>query len=206
MSGDFDERAATWDDDTEWVEQVGEVAEVVRATIPLEPTMRVLEYGAGTGLLSQHLVADIGPLTLADPSKGMREVLAAKRAAGVFPGARVSDLDLARDPVPQQRYDLVLMMMALHHVPDPAPVLVGFGQLLTDGGWVGIVDLEREDGSFHDPGFEGHHGFDRDQLTTWLTDAGFDGVVFRHAVTLSRDERDYPVFLATARRTATPGR
>lgn len=206
MSGDFDARAATWDDDAEWVEQVGVAAEVVRATIPLEPTMRVLEYGAGTGLLAQHLVADIGPLTLADPSQGMREVLAAKRDAGVFPGARVSDLDLASDPVPDERYDLVLMMMALHHVPDPAPVLAGFAQLLADDGWLGIVDLEREDGSFHDPGFDGHHGFERDELTTWLSDAGFAQIVFHHAVTLPGDERDYPLFLVTARRMGAPGR
>ncbi len=200
MSGSFDERAATWDDDPATLERAQEVADAVRASVPLEPAMRVLEYGAGTGLLTQHLVDRIGPVTLTDPSQGMREVLAAKCGDGVFPDARVVDLDLSRDPVPADRYDLVLSMMVLHHIVDLPPVLAGFAQLLEPGGWLAIADLEREDGSFHDEGFEGHHGIDRDDLAGWLADAGFASVSFRGAGATIKHDRPYPLFLAAAQR------
>src|SRR5690606_24678340 len=75
---DFDARAATWDDDPEKVERARVVAELVRRVTPLSGSTRVLEYGAGTALLGQALVPHIGPLTVADPSVGMREVLAQK--------------------------------------------------------------------------------------------------------------------------------
>ena len=200
MSGSFDERAATWDDDPGKLDRAREVADAIRASVPLERSMRVLEYGAGTGLLTQALVDQIGPVTLTDPSSGMREVLAAKRADGVFPDARVVDLDLSRDPIPTDRYDLVLSMMVLHHIVDLPPVLDGFAQLLEPGGWLAVADLEREDGSFHDEGFEGHHGIDRDDLTGWLADAGFISVGFRRAGATIKHDRPYPLFLATAQR------
>lgn len=200
MSSDFDDRAATWDDDPGTLERARAVAEAVRASVPLDPAMRILEYGAGTGLLTQALVDEVGPVTLTDPSAGMREVLEGKRTDGAFPDASVLDLDLSRDPVPAGRYDLVVTMMVLHHIVDLPPVLAGFAQLLEPGGWLAIADLEREDGSFHDDGFEGHHGIDRDDLVGWLADAGFVSVGFRHAGTTTKHDRPYPLFLATAQR------
>ncbi len=125
----FDERAATWDDDPGHVDRARAIATALRAAVALRPDLRVLEYGAGTGLLAQELAADVGEITLADPSAGMREVVAAKIDAGVLPDARVSDLDLATDPLPDERYDLVVALMALHHIPELEPVLTGFAEV-----------------------------------------------------------------------------
>ena len=61
----FDERAATWDDE-EHLRRASTVAALLREALPLSPTTRLLDYGAGTGLLSQHLVADGGHLAIVD--------------------------------------------------------------------------------------------------------------------------------------------
>ena len=201
----FDERAATWDDE-EHLRRARHVASLLREALPLTPATRLLDYGAGTGLLSQHLVEDVGHLVIADPSEGMRAVAQGKVERGVLPGAEVLDLQLGRDPVPEGlQVDVVAAMMALHHVVDLAPVLAGFHRLLAPGGHLAIVDLEAEDGSFHSEGFEGHHGFDRDQLTAWLTAAGFDAPRFQHAMTITKEERPYALFLAVAQRGAGGG-
>ena len=67
----FDDRAATWDDDPAKVERADEVARAISAAIPLDRSMRMLEYGAGTGLVTQALRESVGPVTLADTSKGI---------------------------------------------------------------------------------------------------------------------------------------
>jgi ubiquinone/menaquinone biosynthesis C-methylase UbiE len=200
VSADFDERAETWDDDQEHRDRAAAAAALVRDTVPLDGATRVLEYGAGTGLLAAALAAEVGSVVVTDPSAGMRAVLERKLADGVFGVGQVRDLDLTRDAAPDLEVDLVLALLSLHHVPELPPVLTGFAQVLTPGGAVAIVDLEEEDGSFHDEGFDGHHGFPRARLTAELEAAGFTGVAFREGPVIDKEGRAYPLFLCTALR------
>ncbi len=201
----FDERAATWDDEAH-LDRASQVADLLRETVPLSPGTRLLDYGAGTGLLSQHLVGDVGHLVVADPSEGMRAVARGKVERDVLPGAEVIDLDLGRDPVPADlEVDVIAAMMALHHVPDLPPVLSAFARLLAPGGHLAIVDLEAEDGSFHGDGFDGHLGFDPERLTAWLMDAGFEVPRIQRALTITKEEREYGLFLAVARLAVATG-
>lgn len=98
----FDSRAATWDQDQTKVDRARRIADAVGDQIPLHRGMRVLEYGAGTGLVSQALMDRVGPLTLVDTSPGMRAVMVEKIRAGALPpGTRVWDLDLELQPAQQ---------------------------------------------------------------------------------------------------------
>ena len=199
--GDFDEMAKTWDDDPAKVERARVAAERIVARVAPTADTRLLEYGAGTGLVAEALVDRVGPMTLADPSEGMRAAMAAKVEAGDLPAtAAIVDLDLGAEPRPTDRWDLALAVQVLHHVDDLEPVLAGFAEVLAPGGTLCVVDLELEDGSFHGEGFGGHHGFDRDELAAQLRAAGFADVAFEHAYDLVRDDHAYPLFLATATR------
>ncbi|MEO6988607.1 MAG: class I SAM-dependent methyltransferase [Aquihabitans sp.] len=198
----FDEKAATWDDDPGHVERATNVADAIRKTLPLGPSVRLFEYGAGTGLVSQALRSAVGTVTMADTSAGMREVMQAKVDGGVIADATVSDMDLAAGPVPEphDRFDLIVTVLTLHHIPELAPVLDNFASLLAPEGHLAIVDFDREDGSFHGDGFDGHHGFDHDALTADLAQAGFRNVSFQPCHHVIRDEKPYPMFLALAAR------
>lgn len=193
----FDEKAATWDDDPAKVQRATAVASAIRATGVLGRSMRMLEYGAGTGLVTQALRDAVGPVTMADSSSGMREVMRAKIDAGAITDARVWDLDLTSGAVPDERFDLIVTVMTLHHIPDLAPVLAGFADLLDPGGRLCVVDLEEEDGSFHGADFAGHHGFRRSTFASHLAAAGFTDVVFQDCGDVVRDGATYPLFLAT---------
>lgn len=196
---DFDTRAATWDDETK-IRRAEAVAAGIRKAVPLDPSMTALEYGAGTGLLSFCLRDALGPITLADSSAGMRAVASQKIAAAGAANMRVVDLDLMRDPVPPERYDLVFSMMTLHHVHDVARGLAAFNELLKPGGYLCIADLDAEDGSFHGPGMDVHHGFERPALRAALTEAGFVDIAIDDCWAVAHGERTYPVFLASCRK------
>lgn len=199
----FDDRAATWDDQAK-TERAAAVAMAVRRAVALSGSTRVLEYGAGTGLVSQALAESVGPITLVDPSTGMREVMHSKVATGTLPAnARIWDLDLSTGSVPDERFDLVVTVMTLHHIPDLTPVLDGFAKLLDGGGHLCVVDLVKEDGSFHrGRDFHGHHGFDIHDLSTRLESAGFIDVRVEQIYEVVKDGAAYPLFMATCARAA----
>jgi SAM-dependent methyltransferase len=205
MATDFDEKAQSWDDDPSRIERARVSAAAIRAAVPLRSDLRLLEYGAGTGLVSQFLAGDVGSITLADASAGMRDVMAQKIAAGSLPaGTRIWDVDLARESAPADRFDLVVSVMTLHHIHDLDPVLRGFATLLQEGGDLCVVDLDEEDGSFHDDdSFEGHHGLSRNALAAQLHAAGFQDVRFQPCHEITKDDGQvYPLFLATCHITA----
>lgn len=198
----FDERAKAWDADPAKVERANTVAELMRRRLALSPAMRALEYGCGTGLLSFALRADLGPITLADSSQGMLDVLREKIAKENVSDMTPVRLDLLADPLPTERYDIVYSLMTLHHVPDLDTIFRAFHELLEAGGHLCVADLDREDGSFHGPGFEGHQGFDREDLRRRARRAGFAEVRFETALEISKTvegkRKSFPVFLMIA--------
>jgi 2-polyprenyl-3-methyl-5-hydroxy-6-metoxy-1,4-benzoquinol methylase len=200
----FDDRAQTWDLDPGKQERAVTVATVFRQRVPLSRDWYALEYGCGTGLLSFALHADLGRITLADSSPGMLAVVDRKIAAAGLTHLQPLALDLLTDPPPAERYDLIYTLMTLHHVADVGRLLRIFHGLLRPGGWLGIADLDREDGSFHGPGFTGHNGFDRGALRASLAEAGFGSVDFSTGYvikkTTDQGQREYLVFLVVATR------
>lgn len=201
----FDQHAETWDDDEDKVRRSEEIARVIAAAVPTAADTRLLEYGAGTGLVTQALLDRAGPVTLADNSSGMRAVLQRKVADERLPaGTRIWDLDLEHQDAPDERFDLVVSSMVLHHVHDLDAVLARLAALLDDGGHLCVADLDAEDGSFHahTHDFDGRHGFDRAELTRALEAAGFAVEGFRECTPIEKEGTAYPVFLVTARRMA----
>ena len=194
----FDERAPEWDT-PERIERARAVARLILEALEPAPDARVLEVGAGTGLLGLALAPHVGSVVLADASSGMLDVAEAKIAAAAIPGVRTLRHSLTVDPLPDERFDLVVSLMALHHVPDTAAALVEMAALLVPGGRIALVDLEAEDGSFHtDQAEEVHHGFERNSLRAQVEAAGFRDVAFRPGFEVERDGRRYALFLVIA--------
>jgi 2-polyprenyl-3-methyl-5-hydroxy-6-metoxy-1,4-benzoquinol methylase len=200
--GDFDQRAATWDDNPLTVQRAAAVALAVRSAVPLSPTAKVLEYGAGTGLVSESLSPHVGSVTVADTSVGMREVLGEKVRAGVLPHARIWDVDLTGGVAPPEEFDLIVTVMAMHHMPRIDVVLDCFAAMLRPGGHVCIVDLDEEDGSFHGAGFDGHRGFEREGLRSTMVRSGFTNVSIEDFQDVIRGNGAFTLFLAIGERRA----
>lgn len=200
---DFDARAATWDDDPTKVARARAIADAIVREAPLDVSMVALEYGAGTGLLGFMLRDRFADLTLADVSQGMLEVAERKIAAKGDSHVRAVKLDLMSGPLPDRRFDVVFSAMTLHHIPDTEGILRRFLAVLKRPGFLCIADLDTEDGAFHGAGFDGHLGFDRDQLAKKVRAAGFATVRFTTAYemtkTVAGGQRTFPIFLMIAR-------
>ncbi len=201
---DFDARARTWDDDASKVDRARRVAEAIASRVSSLAGRKVLEYGAGTGLLGLALQPLVAEVTLADSSREMLAVAREKIASRGIRNATALQLDLAAGAPPDLRFDLVCTLMTLHHIPDTDGILGAFHRVLSEGGVLCIADLDQEDGSFHGPGFTGHNGFDREDLRGRLERSGFREVRFETVSEVARETaagmRAFPLFLAIAER------
>ena len=201
----FDERAKDWDSDPKRVERAEAVADHIHRLVPLSRDMSALEYGCGTGLLSFALQPFLGQITLADTSEGMLDVLHEKIAQARVTNMHPVRLELASDPLPDERYDLTYSLMVLHHIHDVKNMLARFCDLLVPDGILLVADLDQEDGSFHTDGsIDVHLGFDRDELRKMVEDTGFKDVAFTTAYKIRKqtgnEEKTFPVFLMVARK------
>jgi ubiquinone/menaquinone biosynthesis C-methylase UbiE len=200
----FDEKARFWDSDPRKVARANNVAAAIAQQVPLSSTTRAMEYGCGTGLLGFALQPAVGELVMADSSPGMLNVVEQKIAAGRCDKVSTLHLDLSEDPLPDERFDLICSLMTLHHVRDYQGLLVRFHSLLNPGGYLCLADLDAEDGSFHGGDFNGHRGFERQELTQVLRRSGFADIGFSTVFEVVRGEaeelRRYPVFLMVCRR------
>ncbi|MEW6676617.1 MAG: class I SAM-dependent methyltransferase [Pseudomonadota bacterium] len=200
----FDSKARQWDENPVFVERARKIADGLRARVPLSPAMTALDYGSGSGLLSFPLKDELGHITLSDTSAGMLAVAQEKIDAQGVKNMSTLQADLSVAGLPDTRFDLIYSSMALHHIPDTEAILAAFHAHLNPGGWLGIADLDQEDGSFHGIEVDVHHGFDRNALATRLGQAGFTQISFDTVFEIEKDKpegkRAYPVFLMVARK------
>ncbi len=196
----FDQKAQDWDT-PERQERAAAIADIIRAHVPLSRTMRAIDIGAGTGLLGLELAADVGSMVLAEPSAGMLAVAREKLAADGPGNVTAIPFDIQAAPPGGASFDLAVSLLVLHHVEDTAVALRAISDLLAPGGRIALLDLEAEDGTFHDdPEGIHHHGFDQAALRTTAESVGFRDVETRIVSEIDRDGRPYPLFLLTAQR------
>jgi ubiquinone/menaquinone biosynthesis C-methylase UbiE len=170
---EFDEKAATWDDDPERVKRAEVIADHLASAVDLTGINSALEYGSGTGLLSFCLKDKIVAITLMDDSEEMTKMAIKKcNEQGVDNLFPVKG-DLITGPLPETKFDLIFILLTLHHIDDVKMLLGKFNASLSPSGKLAIIDLEKEDGSFHDGPFHGHKGFGRTDLENMLRGAGF---------------------------------
>lgn len=194
----FDRAAGEWDSNPMRVALAKAVSEAIRQAVPLRDDMQVLDFGAGTGLLTLALLPHVGAVTAADASGEMLRVFEGKIAALKVSNVRTLHGDIASVPMPEAAFDLVVSSMVLHHIKDVPAALARLRHCVRLGGRIALADLDAEDGSFHaDRTGVYHRGFDRRDVCAWLEQAGFKDATARDAHRIERDGRQYGVFLVT---------
>ncbi|MDD5212544.1 MAG: class I SAM-dependent methyltransferase [Sulfuricurvum sp.] len=198
MTKRFDKVAQEWDSGDMRQNIAEAVFKTIVSRIALLNNMDVLDFGAGTGLLSFKVAPMVRSVTGVDLSQGMLEQLNAKNTSSL----RVETLlqNIMEKPI-EQKFHGIVSSMAMHHVEDTACLFETFYSHLQRDGFIAIADLEEEDGTFHSQhGNDGvhHFGFNRDVLRKTIEKAGFKNVRFHNAYTVNREDGSYPIFLVTA--------
>lgn len=192
----FDEKAATWDASKRRRELAKGVAQGVKDSISLDKSMQILDFGAGTGLLTREIIESVATVTGVDSSEKMLEKF---REIGDSCITVHCDINKYQ---PNRAFDGIISSMTMHHIEDIEALFLKLYSLLKPGGFIAIADLREEDGTFHDGGNEGvcHFGFDTKKLEDIAKSAGFKSVKSETVYSVSKGEREYPIFLLTAKK------
>lgn len=195
MSEHFDQAASNWDQ-RPMSQQLAQVVPRLLEVLPLTSDQQLLDFGAGTGMLSVPLAERVAQVTALDTSAKMLEALDGKRISNIR--SLQKDIFTGLD----DHFDGIVSCMALHHVEATDQLLRVFAQQLKPGGFLGLVDLFQEDGSFHgDNEAKGvkHFGFEPEVLAGQLAAAGFKNCHFEEILQIEhKNGRRYPLFLVQA--------
>ncbi|HEY5561539.1 MAG TPA: class I SAM-dependent methyltransferase [Clostridiaceae bacterium] len=173
----FDDYAKTWDTDKR-IERAKIIAKEISNSIDVDKNCCAMEFGCGTGLISFNLYDKFRRIALVDSSKGMLDILNSKIDKYKVTNMETYNLDISGSNLLDMKFDVIYNSMVLHHIQDINSLIKNFHKLLNKDGYLCIVDLDEEDGSFHkeDPGFQGHNGFNQEALKNVLVDSGFKNV------------------------------
>jgi len=192
----FAHKSKSWDMNSKRVQNAKGIAELIIKNIKLDKTMELMDFGAGTGLLSYFVAPYVKKITAVDNSPSM--LLEFKSKCDEFVcETEVIEKDLSEETI-DRKFDGVISSMTIHHLDDTLALFAKFYAMLDDGGFIAIADLDSEDGSFHsDNTGVHHHGFDREALQLIAEEAGFKDVNFDIASTINKPHRTFTVFLMT---------
>jgi SAM-dependent methyltransferase len=156
------------------------------------------DLGCGTGMLAEALAPFVRQIIAVDDSREMLEA-AASRLRGL-PNAELRAGALEALPIAEGTLDAAVLMLVLHHVPDPAAVLAEAARVLRPGGRLLIVDMMPHDHQEYRQQM-GHVwlGFAESQIARHLAGAGFDGARL-HALPSEAEAKGPTLFAASARK------
>lgn len=198
MSEYFDQLASTWEQNPMRIERASATAERVRKT-SISSYRHLVDFGGGTGLLSCLLADEFERVTVVDTSQAMLKQAEQKALANSLSNINTSTA------LPSEPASALVSLMALHHVKDLEGFFSQASVCLEAAGTLMIADLYKEDGSFHhhEPGFDGHNGFDIEQLSKMLTQHHFTVEGESQYFSITKEDadgelRDYPLFFLVA--------
>ena len=149
----------------------------VRKQTKLTKTMRVLDFGCGTGLNGLGFINDVKTVAFLDTSDGMIE-----QVESALKSLNCNNYELYNKEITQIRdiepFDLILSTLSFHHIEDINSTVKRF----------------TEDGSFHAPIKVPHNGFDPEELKQVFLNNGFTKVTHK----AFGSSYGYPTFLIVA--------
>ena len=201
---EFDIKAAEWDNNPMHWDRSKAIAEEMIKLLPLTSSMKALEFGAGTGILSFMLKEHLHEITLMDNSIEMVKIMKDKIEKTKVSNLKTIYFNFEDNDYLENKFDLIFTQMVLHHVIDVERIINRFQKTLNSNGYLAIADLYKEDGSFHGEGFVGHNGFEVDELIKVLAKNGFVDFSHKQCFIVNREMangeiKPFPVFLLIAK-------
>ncbi len=205
----FNEIASVWDESPRRIQTANAVFRAIFKTVPLAKKMKILDFGCGTGLVTMQIQPYINSVTAVDSSAGMLNVLREKIETRKIKNIQTVLINDNTDSLPDEKYDLIMSSMTLHHIHDYQILLSKMFHMLNPGAYICIADLEKETGDFHDENTEAvHHGFDPEILKENLTEIGYQSAAYERIYTITKETKEgklknFPLFLIIARNPLT---
>lgn len=166
----FNQVAGQWDDlrQTFFSDSVREAA---LAAAGVQPGELAADIGAGSGFITEALIAAGLSVIAVDPSARMLEVMRGKFSDSAAVDYRVGTAE--QIPLEAHSVRRAFANMCLHHVDDPAAAIRDMARIIQPGGKLVITDLDSHNFAFlRDEHQDRWMGFDRSDIARWFTEAG----------------------------------
>lgn len=198
MTDFFADKARTWNEHPFKMRMVQQFFNYVTSNIAFSRDSVVLDFGCGTGLIGFSLMDLCRKVVFVDNSPAMLEVLTEKLqeqncAVDRF-AVHAGDINTYSD----ERVDIVVSNMVLHHCEDIESAIKGCFESLKANGKVVMVDLKSEDGSFHAPEVVPHNGFETIALKRLFEKVGFRNVLIENFDPMRKGDRTYERWVLVA--------
>jgi ubiquinone/menaquinone biosynthesis C-methylase UbiE len=166
----FNQIAGQWDDMRQAFFS-DRVREAALAAATVQPGELAADIGAGSGFVTEALIAAGLTVKAVDPSAQMLEVMREKFAGSPSVDYRLGDAE--QIPLEASSVKHTFANMCLHHVENPPAAIREMARILQPGGKLVITDLDTHDFAFlRDEQQDRWMGFARTDIAQWFTDAG----------------------------------
>ena len=192
----FQYKADYYEEDNNRVDNVKNIANSILTEINFSPSMEIMDFGSGTGLLLEKIAPFVKRITAIDMSPSMNKKLNDKKS--LLPcELDIVEVDLSKTKL-DKKFDLIMSSMTLHHIENIKDIFTDFYTMLNKNGSIALADLDTENGTFHteDTGVY-HFGFDRDEIVQLAKNVGFKNIKIQSASTAHKPHGAYPIFLLT---------
>jgi ArsR family transcriptional regulator len=164
----------------------------------LDRRWQVGDLGCGTGQVSAAVAPHVGHVTAVDGSAEM--LAAARRRLKDFENVDMRRGELEALPIDSASLDAAVMVLVLHHLPNPASALREAARSLKPAGRLLVVDMLPHGHEEYKQQM-GHVwlGFGEEQMSGWMRDAGLQTIRVR-AMTPAPTARGPALFVATGER------
>jgi len=198
MADYFKDKAENWDDGAVRKSTPLAIADAIKQKFSLNKEMKIMDFGVGTGLLGFEIAKEVKKVFGVDMSPSMLAKLKEKNTPDL--SIEAVEQDIVKQPL-SDIFDGIVSSMTLHHVQDLEAFFKSIYKNLPKDGFIAIADLEKEDGSFHsDNTGVFHFGFEPKKLCEIVKKCGFKDVTFENIATINKPQRDFGVFLLSAKR------
>ncbi len=198
MQDHFKDRASEWDQGTIRVNGAKKIANAIKNKIELNSSMKIMDFGVGTGLLGFEIAKNVGSIVGVDTSADMLKKLKEKNTEELT--IKPYHVDIVKYPI-EERFDGIVSSMTLHHVQDLKLFFETIYKNLNDNSFIAIADLESEDGTFHSNNTGVfHYGFDKEELSLIVLASGFKEVQLENINRIKKPHKDFGIFLLTAKK------
>ena len=193
MSDSWDDYAQDWDNNPDVIQYAQLAFETLSQRYDVSG-LKVLDFGCGTGLLSEKLAQAGAHVVSVDPSIKMIEILVNKKISQVqVLACEISPQTIAAEPLLSNDFDLVVASSVCTFLPDFSITLASIASLLKPEGVFVQWDWMSSDAN---PNF----GFDRQTILQAYERAGLSLVDVAKGFTLTLNKGSMDVIMGIAQK------
>jgi 2-polyprenyl-3-methyl-5-hydroxy-6-metoxy-1,4-benzoquinol methylase len=187
---EWDEYANQWDGDERVIRYSQQAYQSLTQAINCDG-LTILDFGCGTGRLTELLHPHAKRIVAIDSSAKMIGVLAAKNLPKAEP--RAIDLNSSNSQPMHNRFDLIVASSVCAFLPDYHSSLALFKQLLKPQGYFVQWDWLKEAG-------ESTPGFTMEEIQAAFDNCSFETINLQQAFTMQQGEDEAPVIMGIAQK------